>query len=193
MSAALLMCAVCALKAEAAERLGSPDKRIQVTIEMPAPGSTDRPRWSATFRGSQVLTNCQLGLEIADGGELMAGSRLTKQTRRSNDKTIPVLFGKSDHARDRFNELSFTFQNREKRRVEVNFHCYDDAIALRYVLPAGPQTQPVTVKDETTSFGLDGDPVAYVQYLENYQTSHEHNVTQVRYGDLKSGALLDMP
>src|SRR5206468_3380405 len=38
-----------------------------------------------------------------------------------------------------------------------------------------------------------GNPLAYLQYLENYQTSHEHNVTAIRYRDVKKDTLLDMP
>src|SRR5262249_2249593 len=57
----------------------------------------------------------------------------------------------------------------------------------------GATNASVTVHDETTSFRLDGEPTAYAQYLENYKTSHEHNVTTVRYGDLKPGVLLDLP
>jgi len=54
-------------------RLTSPDEKIRVLIQMPASGSVERPRWSATFRGNQILTDCRLGLQTADAGDLMAG------------------------------------------------------------------------------------------------------------------------
>ena len=54
-------------------RLNSPDEKILVSIQMPAAGSVERPRWSATFRGKQILTDCRLGLPTADAGDLMAG------------------------------------------------------------------------------------------------------------------------
>ena len=63
-------------------RLDSPDGRIQVSIQMPALGSGDRPRWSATFRGKPVLTNCALGLATVDSGELMAGVQIATEQRR---------------------------------------------------------------------------------------------------------------
>jgi alpha-glucosidase len=75
----------------------------------------------------------------------------------------------------------------------VTFRCFNDAIAFRYELPADAKTGSVAVADETTSFRLEGDPMAYAQYLENYTTSHEHNVTPARYRDLKPGVLLDLP
>src|SRR5690242_7161284 len=48
--------------------LASPDDRIQISIQMPEPGSTDRPCWSASFQGKPLLTNCRLGLQTTDAG-----------------------------------------------------------------------------------------------------------------------------
>src|SRR5262249_868689 len=90
-------------------------------------------------------------------------------------------------------EIRFTLETSKAGRAEVIFRCYDDAIAVRYELPASSDARSVTVTEEMTSFRLEGDPMAYAQLLENYTTSHEHQVVPTRYGDLKPGALLDMP
>src|ERR1019366_9528811 len=100
---------------------------------------------------------------------------------------------KSDHANDRFHEIRYTLDTPEHRRADVVFRCYDDAIALRYELPTHKAASSVTVTSETTSFQLEGEPTALVQYLENYSTSHEHNVSPTPYRDIKRGVLLDMP
>jgi len=173
--------------------LASPDGRIQLSIQMPAPGAAAKPRWSATFRGQPILTDCGLGLQTSDAGELMAGAQVSREKRRSADKKIPVLFGKSDRALDRFEEIRLTVETPQHRRAEIVFRCYDDAIALRYELAASTASRSVTITDETTSFRLAGEPTAYAQYLENYQTSHEHNVVAIRSRDIQPGALLDMP
>ena len=173
--------------------LSSPDASIQVSIRMPAPGSAERPRWSATFRGKPLLTECGLGLQTADSGDLMAGARVLEERRRSVDERLPVLFGRSDHANDRFHEVRFTLETSQHRRADVVFRVYDDAVALRYELPGENTTASVTITSESTSFQLEGEPAAFVQYLENYQTSHEHNVTATRYREIRRGALLDMP
>ena len=57
------------------------------------------------------------------------------------------------------------------------FRCYNDAIAFRYEVPKQAGMKRLTVTEEGTSFVPTGNPRAYVQYLENYRTSHEHNVT----------------
>ncbi|MGH8245829.1 MAG: glycoside hydrolase family 97 N-terminal domain-containing protein, partial [Gammaproteobacteria bacterium] len=174
-------------------RLTSPDEQIRVSIQMPAPGSVERPRWSATFRGKQVLTDCRLGLQTADAGDLMAGVRVVRERSRSVNQRVRALFGKSDRAQDRFREIRFTLETPAHRRADVVFRCYDDAIALRYELPADAKGGSVRITDETTAFRVDGEPTAYAQYLENYKTSHEHQVVPVRYRDLRPGALLDLP
>src|SRR5947207_235398 len=57
--------------------LSSPDNAIRVSIQMPADKSNDRPRWSASFRGKPLFTNCALGLQVSQV-ELMSGIRLVR-------------------------------------------------------------------------------------------------------------------
>lgn len=173
--------------------VASPDNRIQVDIRMPTPDSGERPSWSATFRGQRILTNCALGLQTRDSGDLMVGARVRRERSRDVNKRIPVLFGKSDHADDRFQEVRFTLETLQHKSVDVVFRCYNDAIALRYELPKDVAAQSVTVTNESTSFQLEGNPTAYVQYLENFRTSHEHNVNATPYHEIRRGALLDLP
>jgi alpha-glucosidase len=176
-----------------ATKLISPDGRIKVSIQMPAPGSAESPRWSATFRGKPLVTECGLGLQTADAGDLMAGARVLRERRRSVDVRVPVRFGKSDHADDRFHETRYALESPGHRRTDVVFRCYDDAIALRYELPADGKATSVTITNESTSFRLEGQPTAFVQYLENYTTSHEHNVSATGCRDIRRGELLDLP
>ena len=166
--------------------LRSPDGRLQLQVSL--------PDWSATFRGQPILTGCRLSLEVFGEGDLLAGARLIKTTLRTHDERIRVLFGKSEFARDRYRELRLALETHRKRRIDVVFRCYDDAIALRYEIPKQPGVSgDVTIVGEDTAFTLAGNPLAYVQYLENYQTSHEHNVATVRCSDLKPDTLLDLP
>jgi hypothetical protein len=89
----LLMIGVSHVRASEVRLLKSPDDRIHVSIQLPAPRSTERPIWSATFQGKPVMTNCSLGLQTADAGDLMSGVRLLREHSRAVDQRIPVLFG----------------------------------------------------------------------------------------------------
>ena len=123
----------------------------------------------------------------------MAGIRVIRERERSVNQRVQVLFGKSGSAQDRFHEIRFTLETPEHCRTDIIFRCYDDAIALRYELSADRKANSVTITDETTSFRVEGEPTAYAQYLENYKTSHEHNVTPTPYRELLPGTLLDLP
>ena len=172
-------------------QLSSPDGAIHVSIQLPADNSNQRPRWSASFQGKSLLTDCGLGLHTSDA-DLMSGVHLIRERHCSVDERIPVLFGKADHAQNRFHEVRFEFENSRHHGANVVFRCYNDAVAFRYELP-GTNTAQVVIAEETTSFGVQANPLAYAQYLENYTTSHEHNVTTVRGLDLPPGQLLDTP
>ena len=180
----------CAAEAHA---LSSPDGKIQLSIEMPAAGSDERPRWSATFRGKPILSGCSLGLQIAEDGDLMAGARVVQHRSRSVDDLVPVWFGKSAHANDRFREIRFSLESRSHRLLELVFRCYNDAVAVRYELPALEQPGSVTITNEATSFALEGEPTGFVQYLEHFKTSHEHNVMATPYREIRRGVLVDLP
>jgi len=172
--------------------LTSPNSAIVVRIQMPHPGSAETPQWSATYRG-QPLLGGRLALKAAGEGEMLAGARLLAERSAAADQRIPVLFGKADHADNRYHEQRFTFESVNKRHFDVIFRCFDDAMALRYEIPKQPGMNRITVVDEATSFAPAGDPTAYVQYLENYRTSHEHEVTTTRLSEIKPDNLLDMP
>ncbi|MFO1501762.1 MAG: glycoside hydrolase family 97 catalytic domain-containing protein [Verrucomicrobiota bacterium] len=174
-------------------QLSSPDDRIRVSIQWPVAGTTDRPIWSATFRGQPILTNCGLGLQTAEAGELLAGSKLAGKEDHSVRERIPVLFGRADHADDHFNETRLAVDSVRQERISVTFRCYDDAIAVRYELGARAGSGSVTITDESTSFRFEGEPTAYVQYLENYQTSHEHNVVAAPAAAIRAETLVDLP
>ena len=90
------------------ETLASPDGQIQISIELPNSRSNNTPRWSAAFRGTLLLADCQAGLRTADAGELLAGARLVRERRRSVNARVPVLFGKTAQANDRYREARFT-------------------------------------------------------------------------------------
>jgi alpha-glucosidase len=192
----LCLCLLSALGAVTevfSQPLRSPDGRIQVAFHLPAPNSTAVPSWSASFQGKVCFTNCELSLQTAQAGELMSGVRLVRDDRRSRNERIQVRHGRSSHAEDHFNEARLQFATPGGHRTVVVFRCYNDAIALRYELPADGAQTSVTITNEATSFCPTGDPIGHIQYLENFKTSHEHNVTSTEFSRIRKGELLDMP
>jgi alpha-glucosidase len=187
----LLTCGWSAFGKSGLIELRSPNRRIHVLIEMPSAGSNDKPRWSAAFQDKSLFQNCGLGLEI-ESGELMSGARVVRESRSSTNEKVRVLFGKRAETRDRYREVRLELENASGRKSEVTFRCYDDAVALRYQVQ-GEENETTRVKEERTSFEVQGEPMAYAQYLENYKTSHEHEVNAVAYPALKKETLIDLP
>lgn len=173
--------------------LDSPDNRIHVALSVPVANAPGIPSWSASFQGKVLFTNCQLSLQTAEAGDLMSGVRVLKETRSTRSQRIQVLHGRAKDAEDCFNEARFQFTTAAGHRTVVVFRCYNDAIALRYELPAKAAQNSVTITNEATSFSPMGDPLAHIQYLENFKTSHEHNVTSTEFSRVRKGELLDMP
>ena len=172
--------------------LSSPDNSLKLRFEIPKVNSSQVPTWSASFNGSQILTNCRLSIELIGQGDLFSGAKLKGESRNSSNKRIRVLFGKVDYANDNFREMRIELQAHGKDLVAAVFRCYNDAVALRYEISKGTK-QRIVIADEGTSFQLAGNPKAFVQYLENYKTSHEHPVDMALLQDVKPGTLLDMP
>lgn len=125
--------------------LRSPDESVVLSVEMPAPSLDSRPTWSVGYRGEILLKNCGLGLETKEAGDLLAGARLLEKRTRAVEQRIRVLFGKADDADDLFREARFVLEDRDHRRVEMVFRCYNDAVAFRYELPVGPGAGSVTI------------------------------------------------
>ncbi|MCB1125604.1 MAG: glycoside hydrolase family 97 protein, partial [Verrucomicrobiae bacterium] len=139
---------------------------------------------------------CELGLQLRDGNDLLAGLILQDAQRRSVNVRVPVLFGRRSEAADRFEEVRMIARASVGPGVAVVFRCYDDAVAFRYEIGLDGSDGAeggIAIADETTSFQTTGDPTAYVQYLEDYRTSHEHPVMTASHGRIRSGALLDLP
>jgi alpha-glucosidase len=178
--------------ANAAETVSSPDGKITVGVQM-AKSADALPTWSLSFAGKELFTNCDLSLEISGKVDLFRSALLLGVERGKRDQTIPVLFGKSASARDHYNELRLKFIRGTGERIDAVFRCYDDALAFRYEVPQQLGTDRIVIADEATSFGVCGNPTAYIQVLENFRTSHEHLVTTTPYDDIKPGLLLDTP
>lgn len=171
----------------------SPDGRIDLKVHGAPAASGERPWWEVQFKGSTLLSGCRLGLTTVGDGELLQGARMVGEQRRAVDERVPVFFGKSAEAVNRFNEVRLVFETARSNQVVVVFRCFDDAVAFRYEIPGVGTGAVVTIRDEGTSFAVAGDPDALIQQLENFRTSHEHAVSRLPAGKVPRGVLLDLP
>lgn len=179
--------------AGATERLASPDGRIRVSFDAAVSWTGAGPGWSATFRGKPLAAGCSLGLGLTGQGDVLSGSHVIADRRQDVKSCVTIKFGRASSTWNRYREARLTLENPAKVRVDVVFRCYNDAVAFRYDVPKQSNLGRFVLRDELTSFGLAGDPTSYVQYLENFRTSHEHNVNTVPFKKIKPGVLIDTP
>ncbi len=160
---------------------------------MPAPGSKQAPRWSATFDGKQVFDDCRFALVVEGGVDLCAGAILESAVPGAHAERIPMLFARADHAADHFESLQLLLGRPGVLPLRITLRCYDDAIAFRYEVPAATGHQSLRIVGEPTSFALVGSPLVHASYLEHFRTSHEHPVVAVKLAEVSLGQLLDVP
>lgn len=168
--------------------LRSPDGKIRVAFQT----SGESPTWSVDFEGRPLFRGCRLSLSLDREGDLLRGAEVAAQSRRTVDERIEVSFGKAAEARNRYRETTLAFQRTDCQPVRVVFRCFDDAVAFRYEV-GSEVSAPRTITDENSSFWPVGDPVAWVQILPNFTSSHEVPVDELRASTIRPGALLDTP
>jgi alpha-glucosidase len=132
-------------------------------------------------------------LNLAGKGDILSGGRLVADRRREVKERVVIRFGRASATWNRFREARLTFESPAKVRADVVFQAFDDGIAFRYEVPKQANLDRFVLHEELTSFGIADDPTSYVQYLESFHTSHEHNVDTVPFSAITSGGLIDTP
>jgi alpha-glucosidase len=191
---AILLACVCGVGGQARDvEIASPDGRLVVRVQDEARHGGMAPRWSVAYRGQPLLGDSRLGLGILGKGDLLQGATITGVRERVVRESIPMPHGRARLARNHFREGILRMETPKGGALQMTFRCYDDAIALRYLWSGDAADSLVTVTNEDTSFVVAGEPAAYVQYLENERTSHEHEVRVIPAPALPPGQLLDLP
>lgn len=173
--------------------LTSPGGNIQTEITLPHAGTSKELHWSTKLNGKTLLKECTVSLSMAVQGDLLSSGKWLYSTRRSQETRIPVLFGKSSHADDTFNELRLAFAASKSLQIDIVYRCYADAVALRYEIKSNGDLKKAIISDEATTFRPIDNPTTFVQYLEHYKTSHEHEVDILPLQNIKADQLLDTP
>jgi len=165
--------------------LRSPDGSIVWTLEG---GTRDRPaRYRIDRRGEAVIAPSPLGLEFTDGrrtGDM--NERIV--SRRSEDREIRPVAGKTSLARDRFNEMVVSLGG-TGTPYELVVRAYDDGVAFRYRLAPGPA--PVSLRDEQTGFYLPADDQCWGLNVGRTTSSHEGEFDPFRASQARATHLYD--
>ena len=177
--------------ASKAERVESPDGRIQATFRL---GEEGEPQFDVKFRDA-AIGHGQLGLKFANAEPLERGFKVVDVKRASRDETYSIPVGKASTARDHHNELIVSLQEEAAphRMLDVELRAFDDGVAVRYVIPKQDGLTGFELVDELTEFRFSGDPTAHVLPLKGYTTPYENYYETLRISEIKPEMLLGVP
>ena len=131
----------------------SPSRTIHVDITLSPEG---RVGYMVSRLGKPVIADSRLGFLFTDAPEMLRNFALAGQTARSFDETWEQPWGEYRTIRNRYNELTVSFdeKNWDKRRMTVVFRMYDDGLGFRYELPQQSKLAHANIADELTEFSI---------------------------------------
>jgi alpha-glucosidase len=124
----------------------SPDKSVELKVFV-GPDVT----YAVAWRGRPIVVPSAVSLTVEGQGVLGKAATVRDEKRRSVDDILkPVVRQKAAEIRDRFNELTLTFEG----SYALIFRAYDDGVAYRF---ATLFDGPITVISEQAEFAFGQD------------------------------------
>jgi alpha-glucosidase len=174
----------------------SPDGRIRAEVFLDTMGErTDLPRYRVSFQGQPVALPSRLGVDLADGSALGAGSMIEGVKAREIREAYTQFPGKRSRVEARGNEAVIALRERmePKRWWEVVLRVYDDGAAFRYRFPAQEGWTRLEIAGERTSFQLPEGARAHALPLKSFTTSHEARYLKKPVAELPENQLFGLP
>lgn len=129
-------------------KVSSPDGKLQVQVMTPRNG---RVYYSVIYNGKKMLEESPLGLNV-NYADFTKELRLIGQESKAIDKTYRQDRIKQSEIRYQANEVTCSFENIRKQKMDITFRVSNNDVAFRYTLHKAGETGSVVVKDEATGF-----------------------------------------
>ena len=138
----------------------SPSGTLAVEVTLNPEG---RVGYRVSRQGKPVIADSRLGFLFTDRPEMLRNFQFAGQSTRSFDETWSESWGEYAKIRNRYNELTVSFDEKiwARRRMTVVFRVYDDGIGFRYELPSRPNFTQANIADELTEFNVAEDGTAW--------------------------------
>lgn len=142
------------------------------------------PVYSVSYKGKSVVLPSKLGLELADGPDMMDGFCQTGVETSSFDETWQPVWGENKNIRNNYNELLVKMdQPRCYRKMNVRFRVYDDGIGFRYEFPQDGVLTYFIIKEEHSQFAMAGDHIAW--WIAGDYDTQEYDYTESRLSEIR--------
>lgn len=162
--------------------LFSPDKSIHIKISI-----ADKITYSVLLDGEILMLPSTLSMSIREIGMLGADPKVKKTDARSIDEILyPVVAVKSKQVPDRYNEISFSFN----QPFKVDFRAYDHGIAYRFQTNINSRIQ---VENEEVIFRFNGDHKVYFPTEESFLTHSERLYEYLPLSGIPADKMASLP
>ena len=143
------------------------------------------PVYSVTYKGKPVILPSKLGLELADGPDMMDGFCQTAVESSSFDETWQPVWGENKEIRNHYNELLVKMdQPRCYRKMNIRFRVYDDGIGFRYEFPQDGVLSYFIIKEEHSQIAMTGDHIAW--WIAGDYDTQEYDFTESRLSQIRA-------
>jgi alpha-glucosidase len=178
----LVPCAAPALPAESAQRLRSPDGRIELVVR-----TEERIAWDVLLDGRALLQGSTLSLDV-DRTVLGHRPKLKASKRRSVAQDLePAVRQKAAKLREAYNELRLDFAG----GYAVAFRAYDEGVAYR--LETSLPRPQVKVYAEEVDLRFAGDYKAYYPQEESLFSHQERHFPLLALKEVPATAFATLP
>jgi len=170
----------------------SPDGRIRVRLGI----NGDEPFSYSVLLGEGVLVGASpISLEFRDQPTFSGGLDVVLVSNESVDETWRPLWGKTEEARNRYNEYVYRVSERkeEARFLDWVIRVYNDGVAFRYVFPENSGFGTFHLTEERTSFQLDPSFNCWATNHQTYYSSQEHLYEKRTAGEIATDELIGCP
>lgn len=142
------------------------------------------PTYNVSYKGRVVIKPSTLGLQLADGPDMMDGFKLISSSVSSFDETWHPVWGENSSIRNNYNELLLHLDQPEHyRKMDLRFRVYDDGVGFRYEFPQDGVLTYFIIKEEKTQFAMTGDHIAW--WIAGDYDTQEYDYTECRLSEIR--------
>lgn len=137
--------------------ISSPDKLLKLNVYI----QDGKPLYSITYKDKVMLEKSPLGLKTNEGDFSLGMKYVSKEEGSVNKKYSQDKIKRSE-VEYIANSLTCTFENAQKKKLDIVFQISNNDVAFRYELPVWGERMSCVVESETTGFKF---PVSTTTFL----------------------------
>ena len=140
-------------------RLESPDHQIILTAGLTP--DQNKLFYSVNYKGKIIIDTSFLGL-LASEFDLSENNELINWKLSSTNEEWSPVWGQKRKITNEYNQISIFLKHKQSKiKFSLDFRCFNDGIAFRYIIQDSPGYDSIHIIDELTTFNIPGSPVLW--------------------------------